>query len=125
MRETCADILDPEPADEQLRQLEHARRELGAQLAHGAHARRRRRDDSLEPVEDPREAGAERERLVAVAAVQVQLPAAGLLAREDDLVAEPLQHGDRRLRRLRKQRVTETGDEEADAHAPDHRIRVV
>jgi hypothetical protein len=54
--------------------------------------------------------------LVAITTVLMELAAAGLLRGKDNLVAEPLQNGDRRARRLRKQRVAEAGDEESNAH---------
>ena len=57
----------------------------------------------------------ELQRLVAVAAVRVELAAARLLVRELDLVPEPLEHVHDGLRRLRKERVAEAGDEEADS----------
>ncbi len=79
MREVRADVLDPEPLDEQLGELEDARRELGNELADGADARRRRRDDDLELAEHVGEPARQAERLGAVAAVRVQLAAAGLL----------------------------------------------
>jgi hypothetical protein len=46
----------------------------------------------------------------------VHLPAAGLLDRELDLVAEALEDLDRRLPRLREERVVEAGYEERYAH---------
>jgi hypothetical protein len=55
-------------------------------------------------------------RLVAVAAVLMELAAAGLLPWKHNVVAEPLQDCDRRPRRLREERVAEAGDEESDAH---------
>ena len=74
----------------------------------------------LVPVEDrERSARARRVRLVAVAAVQVHLPAAGLLGREHDLVAEPLEHRDRRPRSLRESVSAEAGDEERDPHVSE------
>ena len=57
---------------------------------------------------------------VRVAGVQVQLAAAGLLARESDLDAEPLEQRDGRAPDGGIQRVGEARDEERDAHGGDN-----
>src|SRR6185369_13726035 len=54
--------------------------------------------------------------LVGVAAVQVHLPAAGLLLRELHLDVQPFEQTDDRLPGGREQRVAEAGDEQAYAH---------
>src|SRR5205809_206951 len=51
----------------------------------------------------------------------MELPAAGLFAREHHVVTEPLQHGDGRPRRLGEERVAQTRDEEPDAHSRVYR----
>jgi hypothetical protein len=112
VRERRADVVDAEAVDEQLRQL--VDRQLGLLLTHRPRARGRRRDDRLVAVEHLGEAAREPDALVVVAAVQVHLPAAGLLLGEHDLVPEPLEHLDRRLRGLGEERVTDAGDEERD-----------
>ena len=57
------------------------------------------------------------QRLALVAGVDVHLPAAGLLRREDHLVTQPLQQRHRRLAHLREQRVAKAGHEQRDPHA--------
>ena len=122
MREGRADVLDAELRDEELRELEDARSKHRTGLADHPDARRRGRHHGLEGLEDPFEPRRELLRLVPVAAVRVQLAAAGLLFRELDLVAEPLEHAHDGLRRLRKERVAEAGDEEADPHDAEHPV---
>ena len=117
-------VLDVEPVDEQLRELDHALRhgrrcteQVRVELAHRAHARRRRRDDQLLVCEDPGEATREARSLVAVAAVQVHLAAARLVGRERDLVPQSLEYLDAGARGLGEESVSEAGDEERDPHA--------
>ena len=64
-------------------------------LPHLRGARAGRRHDGVEAREDLDEPPRERSRHVRVAGVRVQLAAAGLLAREDDLDPEPLEHASR------------------------------
>ena len=123
MRVRRADVLDAEHVDEQLGQLERLRRNgfgpLGRARSSPARratsacwwrtepdARPGRRHDRLaalgeRPLEHldvvPDQAG----RVARVAGVGVHLAAAGLVGREHHLVAEPLEHGDRRLARRR------------------------
>jgi hypothetical protein len=134
MGERRADVLDAEPVDEQLGELEHARGQRGDRalearvprpggepriaVAHHRHARRRRRHDDVVVAEDPHEAARERGRLVGVARVGVHLPAARLLVGEVDGVAEALEQGHHRLSGARRQRVVQARDEERDPHAP-------
>ena len=134
MREGGADVRHAEPSHEQLRELEHAGRQvvdgareigvaglagqLRVELADVADARRGRRDDDLVPAEHAHEPARQRERVAPVAAVHVHLPAAGLLGREHHLVPEALEHLHRRAPRLGKDRVADAGDEEGDAHWP-------
>ena len=118
------DVLDAEPVDEQLRELDHPvdhghgrAEQIRVELAHRADARRRRRDDQLLFCEDPGEATREARSLVAVAAVQVHLAAARLVGRERDLVPESLEHLDAGARGLGEESVSDAGDEERDPHA--------
>ena len=90
--------------------------ELRIELAHGADARRGRGDDDIVGGEDIEEPLRECARLVAVAAVEMHLPAARLLLGEHDLMTQALEDLHGRLRRLGKQRVAEAGDEEGDPH---------
>ena len=71
--------------------------------------------------ENSGEPACERPRFVEIPAVLMELPAAGLIARERHVVPEPLQHGDGRSRRLGEERVAQTRDEEPDAHSRVHR----
>ena len=117
MRERGADVLEAEPADKELAQLDDARgdlvdrpgerrvalRELRVMVAHGADAGRGRRDDHLLVAEDADEAPGELARLGLVAGVEVHLSAARLLTRERDLMAEPLEQAHGRDPRLRQQ----------------------
>ena len=131
--ERRADVLHPQPPDQELRQLEHARRQRRATsrgerlvaglgrhplvaLAHHRRARPARRDDRLGVAEHAHEAPHEPDRLVPVARVGVHLPAAGLLEREVDLHADALEHRHRGPPGLREQRVVEAGDEERRPH---------
>src|SRR5919106_3902734 len=130
MRKVRAGVDDPLIDDEELRQLEDARDELSngsgesrvafrdrrVGLAHHAHARGRRRDDSLRFREGLDEVTRETKRLVPVARVEVHLAAARLAHREADRMAEPFQDGDRRLPRIRKEGVVEAADEQVDLH---------
>ena len=63
------------------------------------------------PLEHVRKPARERQPLLGVAAVQVHLPAAGLLLGELDLVPEPLQQPHDGPPGGREQRVAQTGDE--------------
>jgi hypothetical protein len=85
-------------------------------------ARAGRADDGVRArlAERAHEPPDQRDRLAAVAGVRVHLAAAGLLAREDDLVPEPLEHGDGRLPGLREERVVQAGDEERDPHQREY-----
>ena len=62
-----------------------------------------------EPADQP-------ERLVAIAGVEVHLPAARLLLGKGHLLPEALEHLHRRLPGLREQRVVEACDEKRDPH---------
>ena len=130
VRERRADVLETEAADQQLAQLEDPRRELldlalengvalgerRVVLAHGAHARGGGSHDDLGAGEHAHEPARQRPGLVPVAGVQVQLAAAGLLAPELDLVAEPLEHPHGGRAGLRRDRVGQARDEERDPH---------
>ena len=63
--------------------------------------------------------------VVLVAAVDVHLPATRLRGREDHLVSQPLEHGDRRASRLREHRVGDAGDEQRDPHASGSFVRAL
>jgi hypothetical protein len=65
---------------------------------------------------DADEAPGRLHRLELVAAVGLQLPAAGLGLGEVDDVAEALEHLDDGLPGAREERVVEAGDEERDPH---------
>ena len=75
-----------------------------------------RRDDRVEGGERADVPLDQRQRLALVAGVHVHLTAAGLLVREDDLVAEPLEQPDGRLPDLREHGVRQAGDEQRDLH---------
>src|SRR6187401_3290916 len=115
VREVRPDVLDAFVRDEELRELEDARSQHRTELANHPGARRGRRHHRIEALEDAFEARREPQRLVAVAAVRVELAAARLLVRKLDFVPEPLEHVHDGLRRLREERVAEAGDEEADS----------
>src|SRR5712691_9309301 len=116
VREVRADVLHTEVRHQELRELEDAPRQRRTELADHPDARGRRRHHGVETLEDAFEPRREGERFLAVAAVRVELAAAGLLGRELDLVSEPLEHAHDGLRRLWKERVAEAGDEETDPH---------
>ena len=67
--------------------------------------------------EDPDEPTCELAGLVAVARVEMHLPAARLRAREMHVVPEPLEQPDGCDPRLGHQRVGQAGDEQRDAQA--------
>jgi len=90
--------------------------DVGVVVADHAYARGRGGDHHLAVREHRHEPAYERHGLVRVTAVEVHLPAAGLLARKVDLHAEALQEADRRLPGLREQGVVEAGDEEGGLH---------
>src|SRR5205807_10275759 len=100
-------VSDPQRPDQELRKLDDVRADDGAQLTNSTDARRGGRHHGVEAVEDAFEAVRKRQRLVPIAAVQVELAAARLVARECDLVAEPFEDCDGRLRRLREESVAE------------------
>ena len=72
-----------------------------------------RRHDRLVTLEDLHESPGKPPRLVHVAGVEVQLPAAGLLARKLELDPGAFEHSHRRPPNLRRERVGKTGDEES------------
>ena len=122
-----ADVGHAEPIDEELRELERpggdtvgVRRVLGDVRADVGGAGARRGDDELVAGEGRDEPLGECLGDVRVAGVQVQLAAAGLLARESDLDAEPLEQRDGRAPDGGVQRVGEARDEERDAHGDDN-----
>ena len=117
VREDCADVVDAELTDEELRQLEYV---VGSvRLAQRAHARRRRRDDELVPGERLEQPARKPRGFGRIAAVQMHLAATRLLRREDDLVPEPLEHRDRGAGGLGRERVGETRYEERDAQTSE------
>jgi len=107
VREERTDVLEAEAIDQQLGQLNHARRQrlhLGRQrsvagdlghapvvVAHHPDAGRRRRDHQLAVGEGAHEAPDQRDRLLGVAGVEVHLPAAGLFEWEVHCDAQPLE----------------------------------
>jgi len=91
--------------------------EPGVQLPDHAGAGAGRGHDRLVAGEHVHEAARERSGLALVAGVVVHLPAAGLLLRELDPVAEALEQPDDRLAGLGEHRVVEAGDEQGDTHA--------
>ena len=125
-----AHVLDPQPVDQQLGELEHAgskcrdgareglvaRSGDGVLLADHRGARSRRAGDDVVRLERLDGAPHERERLAPVAGVPVHLPAAGLPGREDDVVPEPAEHRRGRGAGLREEGVVEARDEDRDAH---------
>ena len=116
VRVVRAHVLHAEHVHEELGQLVDGRRVRAKLLAHHARAGCRGRHDGLVPLEHPGKPARQREPLVGVAAVQMHLPAAGLLLGELHLHAEPVQQPHDRLPGGREQRVAEAGDEETDAH---------
>src|SRR5581483_3288889 len=93
-------------------------------LVHHRRAGRGRGDDRLVVAERADERTRHRQRVVAVAGVEVHLAAAGLPLGELDLVSEALQHGDDGLAGVREQRVGQACDEQPDAHqSPPRRPR--
>src|SRR5918996_4199144 len=132
MREDGAHVFDAETIDQELAELEHARRQgldlpgqagVARQLGqtrvlvtNHRHARGRRADYDLSASERVHEPARQRDRLGLVAAVGVQLAAARLLGRKFDLVAESLEYLDDRPTGRGKQGVVETGDEEREPH---------
>src|SRR6185437_1744813 len=60
---------------------------------------------------------------VAIAGVEVHLPAACLRIRELDVMAQAPQHRDRRLADVREQQVVEAGDEQRDSHRAGPAVR--
>jgi len=133
-------VLVAEDVDEELAQFVGAGRHLfgahrervipeaaghvGVLMAHRADAGAGRGDDRLasvreDPLEDLDVVGDDRQRILLIAGVDVHLSATGLLRREDHLVPEPLEQQRRRLRHPREEHVTETGDEQPDAHTPN------
>jgi L-rhamnose isomerase / sugar isomerase len=133
-----ADVVDTQPVDEELAQLEHARsqrpdlafqpgvpiskRRIG--VAHGADARCGRSNDDLRVGEHANEPAGERAGLVAVAGVEVHLPTAGLSVRKLDVVTQSLEEPNRRDAGLRHERVREAGDKERYAHRVRQDTRV-
>ena len=137
VREGGADVGDPQDVDEQLGELVGLGRDLlGAARQGGvAHVLGHERllvagrpgtgagghDDGVplaveHRLEGPDMVADEGGRLREVPGVRVHLAAADLALGEDDLMAEPFQDGDGRLRRLREHRVSDAGREECDAH---------
>ena len=117
VREDCADVVDAELTDEELRQLKYV---VGSvRLAQRAHARRRRRDDELVPGERLEQPARKPRGFGRIAAVQMHLAATRLLRREDDLVPEPLEHRNRGAGGLGRERVGETRYEERDAQTSE------
>jgi hypothetical protein len=130
--ERRSDVDDARRPHEELRQLEHARRqsfdlssqilvlhllrEIGIELTNHRDAGRRRRHDQLRRAEYPDEAAGERDSLLLIAGVEVELAATGLRGWKLDLVPQPLEHSHRGDTGFRKHRVVEAGDEEGDAH---------
>jgi hypothetical protein len=128
-----AEILHPQDADQKLRQLEHVRGQRGdlpdqialagllrqarVVVSHHRHARTRRRHHSVARfgAEHAHEPPHERQSLVAIAGVGVDLPAAGLVKREHHLVPQALEYVHRRPPGVREQRVVYAGDEQRDA----------
>src|SRR5215472_14397412 len=82
----------------------------------GSYARTRWRDDHLVWLEGVHETPDERQGLLLVSSIHVHLPAAGLFRRKLDLVAQPLEDRDSRLRHVREQRVSKTCGEQRDPH---------
>jgi L-rhamnose isomerase / sugar isomerase len=133
-----ADVVEPEPLDEKLAQLEHTgsqRLDLAFQrgvpigqrrveVAHGPDARRRGSNDDFRIVKHANEPAGERACFIAVARIEVHLPAAGLSARKLDVVAESLEELNRRDAGLGHERVREAGDEERYAHRVRQDTRV-
>ena len=118
VREVRAHVLHPEPVDQELATARRPAASVLAELvAQHARAGRRRADHRLGAVEHAREAPRQRRALARVARVHVHLAAAGLLEREVDLAAEPLEQPHDRAPRLWEERVVEAGDEEGNAHA--------
>jgi L-rhamnose isomerase/sugar isomerase len=125
-----ADIVEPEPVDEKLAQLEHTRSERldlalqrgvpisqgRVEVAHGADARCRGSHDDVRVGENANEPAGERACFIPVSGIEVHLPAAGLSVRKLDLVTESLEQPNRRDAGLGHEGVRKAGDEERYAH---------
>ena len=124
------DILDVQPSDEELAQLQHARYkrfdiarerrvavgEHRIEVAHGADARGGWRDDDICVRENTDEPASELPRLLPVPGVEMHLPAAGLRGRKLDVMTESLEEPHYRDAGLRHKRVGQTGDKESHTH---------
>jgi hypothetical protein len=86
-------------------------------VAHVVDAAALRRDDVVETAEVAHEQCLGVGRLGTEAVIGHRLPAAGLVARIHDLVAEPLQKFEGRDPNFREEGVDETGDEQPDSHS--------
>jgi len=130
VREDGAEVGHPEHVDQQFgefvdpggevgdRRREHRVRsgQPGVRLAHHRHARPGRRHHGVVPAEGVDEATDQRHRLGPVPAVGVHLPAAGLVGRELDGVAEPFQDAYHGASGVREHQVVHAGDEEGYPH---------
>jgi len=135
MRERGADVGHSKDINEQFAELVHPWRnplylveeriipgmfgEVGVGIDDRADTGGLGRDDDVVAREGRDEAPGEPEGLGAVPRVQVHLSTAGLLEREDDLVAKPLEYPDDRFSGVGKDRVVHAGDEQGDLH-PAH-----
>ena len=123
MGEGGSHVVDAETPYEQLGELggalEHGMRDaeqLRVQLTDDADARRRRGDDRVEPGERVDEPPRQHRGVGLIAGVEMHLAAAGLLRRELNLVAEPLEDPARRADRIREHRVGDAGREQRYPH---------
>jgi L-rhamnose isomerase / sugar isomerase len=133
-----ADVVEPEPADEELAQLEHtwdqgldlaceravALGQRRVEVAHRPDTRRGGGNDDLRTAEHPDESAGEGARLFTVTGVEVHLPTAGLSVGKLDVVAEALEEPNRRDAGLRHERVGEAGHEERYTHRVRQDTRV-
>src|SRR5215212_539235 len=132
VRVVRAYVRDLEPLHQELRELEDpwgeglhplgepsVSRQLcrhGVEFADHPDARARGGHDGLVGREGIHEAPYQGYRLALIAGVEVHLAAAGLLERELDLMAQPLEESHGRPARLGKERVVEARDKERYAH---------
>ena len=118
VRVVRAHVLDPEPPAQELAQLPGALGQRRDRRARGPSPRRTALGDTTtsDSAKADANALAQPRGLGAVAGVEVHLPAAGLLEREVDLAAQPLEQPHHRAPGAREERVVEAGDEQGDTH---------
>jgi hypothetical protein len=129
VRKAGADVLDAEPADEELAELVGPRRQIVGRLllrrageelriedAEHRHARPARPDDRLGTGEDVDRVAGDLPGLVPEAGVEARLAAAGLGGAKLTGVPEPFEHRGHGEADPGHELVHEAGDEQADLH---------